>query len=238
MVRATLSWPDSSDRYCVVELIVARPDPAFAGLPARDVALPSPRITARRFLLPSAIEEVGYGLYSYLLFRAPPRDDLQRQRYLKVIESLLTSLRDAEELERHTARGRLNVTYIPLTDKPDFDKDVLAMSRQMLDRYDYAGAQSLLASLQETRSDGPFLVSTLGGLRAAKPASAHTALNEDLSGVMPDVAWRWVRLFEYLAARERSWTQKSLDRFGLQLRNVVSAGALVLPAAIGVRPKP
>lgn len=53
----------------------------------------SARLSGRALLLPTSSEPKGYGLYSYLLFDTPPRDDLERERYLKALESYLLVLK-------------------------------------------------------------------------------------------------------------------------------------------------
>jgi hypothetical protein len=51
----------------------------------------SARLSGRALLLPTSSEPKGYGLYSYLLFDTPPKDDLERERYLKSLESYLVA---------------------------------------------------------------------------------------------------------------------------------------------------
>ena len=77
---------------------------------------------------------------------------------------------------------------------------------------------------------------------SASGTQAH--LWEDLSSVVPERAWDWVRFFTYLAAQQRSWSEESLKRFGLTLRNLVAVGGKVTPdvmegleKAIQFRPK-
>ena len=52
---------------------------------------------------------------------------------------------------------------------------------------------------------------------------------EDLTGVVPDLAWNWIRFFTYLAAQERSWSEDSLQRFRFKLRNLIAVGGKVMP---------
>ena len=76
----------------------------------------------------------------------------------------------------------------------------------MLAAYDYAAAQILLSRVRQAYQQGPYLLSVLTPLSDAG-TPAH--LWEDLTGVVPELAWNWVRFFTYLAAQERSWSEDS-----------------------------
>jgi hypothetical protein len=67
---------------CELQLLVSKP-PVADGKEADRSA----RLSGRALLLPTSSEPKGYGLYSYLLFDTPPKDDLERERYLKSLES-------------------------------------------------------------------------------------------------------------------------------------------------------
>jgi hypothetical protein len=96
--------------------------------------------------------------------------------------------------------------------------------------YDYARAQVLLSRINRSHQDGPYLVSALGPL-SESPAGANmpAQLLEDLTGVTPDLAWDWMKFFSNLAAQQHTWSEESLQRFGLNLRNWVAVGSKVAP---------
>ena len=75
---------------CEFQLLVSKP--SVAGEADR-----SARLSGRALLLPTSSEPKGYGLYSYLLFDTPPKDDLERERYLKSLESYLLVLQPIAE---------------------------------------------------------------------------------------------------------------------------------------------
>jgi hypothetical protein len=94
--------------------------------------------------------------------------------------------------------------------------------------YDYATAQILLRRVQRAHQEGPYLLSVLTPL--SEPGPAH--LWENLTGVVPELAWDWIKFFTYLAAQQRSWTDESFQRFGLKLRNLIAVGGKVTPNAM------
>src|SRR5215468_6953907 len=112
------------------------------------VAPPGPdrscRLSARAFLLTNHDEPNGYGLYSYLLFATPPKDDQEHERHLKAIESYLLVLQPIEEMERHRRRSELNITLLPVKrniDLPDnlsAPKQAAQEAQRVLAAYDYA----------------------------------------------------------------------------------------------------
>ncbi|WP_338767266.1 hypothetical protein [Massilia sp. METH4] len=227
---ATASVQSAGKTYtCTVEVIVARKE---ADLPIRGEVKPAPLLPARRNLLPTQQEADGFGLYSYLLFATPPRDPESTARYLKAIEAYLSVFSDVDAfLSRHIAAKELNVTYMPLKSAYQEGASVEAMAKDILERYDYAAAQILLRKAGIEDSSGPFLISSLVPLRAG---DAGARLQEDLSGVAPELIWFWLRSFHYLAAQERSWTEVNLRRFGLRLRNAIAVGGKVSPAVYDV----
>jgi hypothetical protein len=221
-VRAT--QPGRSDMRCAVEVSIGKKE---ATLPDRGTLRGEELISARSFLLPGASVAPGYGLYSYLLFSAPPRDGEERARYLKTIEACLLVLQDVDDyLRRHVPPSKLNATYIPLKKVPDPGHSNAEWAQNVLAVYDYAAARILLSNVQKAHQEGPYLLSVLPPLsKAGNPAH----LWEDLTGVVPEQAWNWVGFFAYLAAQQRSWSEESLQRFGLTLRNLIAVGGKVTP---------
>ncbi len=223
-VKAT--EPSRGEVRCAVEVFIGKKEVVISD---RGTIRGENLFSAKRYLLPGESAETGYGLYSYLLFSAPPRDKEETTRYLKTIEAYLLVLQDIDEyLLRHVRPSRLNATYIPLKKAPEPGKSNAEWAANVLAVYDYTAAQILLGGLDKFYLKGPYLVSVLTPL---SEAHTPTYLFEDLTGVVPELAQDCVRLFTYLAAQERSWSDESLQRFGLRLRNLVAVGGRVAPDA-------
>jgi hypothetical protein len=214
---------------CELQLLVSKP--SVAGGADR-----SARLSGRALLLPTSSEPKGYGLYSYLLFDTPPKDDLERERYLKSLESYLLVLQPIEELERYKRRSELNITLIPvkrnveLPDDLSSPKQASQAAEQVLAAYDYARASALLANLgKQAMSSGPFLVS----IRPTMSNPGVLFLFFDMSRVTPKLVWDWVRAFCSLAAQERSWSEIEIERLALNIRNVIAVAAKTTPEVLG-----
>ena len=114
-VKAT--GPSLGEVRCPVEVFIGKREVAK---PERDPSDDrSGLISARLYLQPGETEESGYGLYSYLLFSAPPKNKEEETRYLKTIESLLALGEIEEFLKRHVRPSQLNATFIPVTKVPE-----------------------------------------------------------------------------------------------------------------------
>ena len=216
--------PSRGEVRCAVEVFIGKRE---AVIPDRGAIRGESLFSAKRYLLPGESPEPGYGLYSYLLFTAPPRDKEETTRYLKTIEAYLVVLQDVDEyLRRHVRPSWLNATYIPLKKAPDPGKSNTEWAANVLAAYDYTAAQILLGMLDKSYQKGPYLVSALKPL---SEADTPTYLFEDFTGVVPELAWDRIRLFTYLAAQERSWSEESFQRFGFKLRNLIAVGGRVAP---------
>ena len=188
-------------------------------------------VSAKHFLLSGQNEETGFGLYSYLLFSAPPEDEEERARYLKTIEAYLAALPALDEMRNNERLSKLNVTHIPLKEMPKPATPNAELAANVLAVYDYARAQALLNRLDTTYQQGPYLISVRDHpLREG----AATYLLEDLTGVVPEQARNWVKFFTYLAAQNRDWSDENFRRFGLNLRNLLAVAAVVTPDMAGV----
>jgi hypothetical protein len=214
---------------CELQLFVSKP--LVAGEADR-----SARLSGRALLLPTSSEPKGYGLYSNLLFDTPPRDDLERERYLKSLESYLLVLQPIVKLERYRRRSELNITLIPvqrnveLPDDLSSPKQASQAAEQVLTAYDYARASALLADLgKQMVQSGPFLVS----LRPTVSNPGTLFLFFDMSRVTPKLIWDWVRAFCSLAAQEPSWSEIELERLALNIRNIIAVAAKTTPEVLG-----
>jgi hypothetical protein len=213
-----------SELRCTVEVLIGKKETT---IPDRGTLSGENLIPARRFLLPGKAEAPGFGLYSYLLFSTPPKDDEERARYLKAIEAYLLVLQDVDDyLRRHIRPRGLNATYLPLTKMPAAAKSNDQWALNVLEVYDYAEARILLNRVKQASQNGPYLLSVLKPL--SQPGTP-AYLWEDLTGVVPDLTWDWIKFFTYLAAQERSWSEDSLRRFGLTLLNLIKIAGKVGP---------
>lgn len=225
-VIATVSAtaPGGSEARCAVEVFIGKQGTAP---PDRGTIRGENLFSAKRYLLPGESEEPGYGLYSYLLFSAPPQDDEMKARYLKTIEACLLILQDMDEyLKRHVRPSRLNATYIPLKTAAKPGNSNAESAANVLAVYDYTTAQILLGELDKSYSQGPYLISVLKPLSETQ---TPTYLFEELTGVVPELASDRIKFFSYLAAQQRSWSEETLERFTLKLRNLIAVGGKVAP---------
>jgi hypothetical protein len=223
-VKATA--PRLGDARCPVEVFIGKEE-----VPASKTR--GLRISARRFLLPNKTEKPEYGLYSYLLFSAPPQNEEENARYLRVLGACLSVMRDIDEiLNRQQPPRELNATYIPVTKVPKSGKLDAEWAENALAVYDYAAAQILLSKLDTTYQRGPYLISVLKPLsKSDSPVPVH--LLQDFTGVVPDHASNWVKQFTYLAAQQRGWTDQSLRRVDLTMRNLIAVAGIVTPEVAG-----
>lgn len=192
---------------CVVQVVVVP-----AGMGTGQVR-GSP-VSGSGQLVGAAREGAGYGLYSYLLFRAPP-NDATRERYLAVIAEYLRQMPEVAALQAYREPGQLNVTYVPLVRRlraPTADSVLAA--------YNYPRGVVLLQGVTGATGDGPYLVSSRAPLEGRAPA--EPLLVQDLSAVPPRLAGLWVGEFVKQAAQERFWEPRAVGRLGLRLRTSVS----------------
>ena len=115
---------------------------------------------------------------------------------------------------------------MPLKKLPDAGKSNTEWADNVLAVYDYTAARILLSKVQQAHQQGPYLLSVLPPL---SDAGTSAYLWEDLTGVVPQLAWDRIKVFTYLAAQRRTWSQESLQRFGLTLRNLIAVGGKVTP---------
>jgi hypothetical protein len=195
----------------------------------------SPRLSGRALLLPNGSEPVGYGLYSYLLFDTPPRDDLERARYLKALESYLLMLQPIEELEHYKRRSELNLTLIPVKRNIDLPAELSRPERlakaveQVLAAYDYARASALLANMDKPPlQGGPFMVA----MKTAATDSGTLYLFLDMSRVTPKLVWDWVRAFCGLAAQTPTWSEVEITKLALNTRNTIAVAVRDTPEVL------
>jgi hypothetical protein len=199
---------------------------------------PAYYVAGRAFLVGAEPEERGYGLYSYVLFGGPPTT-ATREAYQQAVASYLEYLPPVESLEANVNRDHLNVTYMPVTVPPpanvaDFRPKLddagerAAASAWVLEHYDYARAQLLLAAVGRGHGDGPYLVSSLRPLSNTEPPPGGV-LRQDLSGTPPEFMRSWLHEFLAQAASPADWNATSLSQFVLRLRTAAVSIASAWP---------
>ena len=196
---------------------------------------PTPeRVTTRDFLIGDQPEAKDYGLYSYLLFGAPPLP-ASRELYLRTIAAYLEEIPPTAGFGSQLQRWQMNITYLPLTEPPPAQFtaaagqiDAAAAADWMLRHYNYVRARLVLRTLPGSYHSGPYLVSHLKPLSGSAPA-AGPFLFQDLSNVQPDLAAVWMREFLVQAGKERFWEPDAVGQFRLQLRNAIAVAGATVP---------
>lgn len=181
-------------------------------------------------LLAGEHEKPGYGLYSYLLFAAPP-DDSNREKYRKVIESYLFTLPEIKELEKQLlelgdTRLDLNITYLLLKQQPK-NKNMLTVD-WILKHYHYARARALLKTLHGNHRNGPYVISSLTPFFSDGRLSKNHLI-QNMTHVPSHIISLWAREYFSQAAQERFWELDGIKRFALKLRQTVAVLAIALP---------
>jgi hypothetical protein len=193
----------------------------------------------RDYLIANRPEDGGYGLYSYLIIGARPNGYEQEARCLAAIKAYL-SIPTVQQSGAYAPRWQLNLTYVPVMQAPPFDvsgaspgyvADSNSLDRAaawILQNYDYARAQHLLAVIRSNQLSGPYLVSFKRPL-TAEPVVTSQFLFQDMSRVEPAVVPMWTTEFLRLGAQARYWEHDSLRDWSNTLRNTLAQAASVWP---------
>jgi hypothetical protein len=222
-VNATAAGVSASS--CAVEVFIGKTDDT--GPPPSDRG---GLRSARQYLLPDQKEDAGFGLYSYLLFPAPPQTEEQRSGFLKTLESCLLVMQSVEDhLKRHRRPSELNATHIPVKEIPKYSQVSAEWAAHTLAVYDYTTAQKLLDKLDKTYQRGPYLISVGKQPLSDMATPVQVYLLQDFTGKVPGLVSNVVDLFMYRAAQQRTWTDESLRTFGLNLRNLLAVAGKVTP---------
>lgn len=185
--------------------------------------------TGREFLPTGQNEDIGYGLYSYLLFGTQPTRET-RARYLAAIGAYLEMIETVGTLRAQFDKKELNITYLLVTEKPASNNPP---SEWVLDHYDFARALKLLRAFPRTDGLGPYIFSTLepaSPLAAQNRNAACPCLFQDLSTVDPSIMVLWIQEFKKQGAQEKFWQQDTRETAVLKLRNAIAVGASALDA--------
>ena len=224
VAKVIVRRPSEGATLCTLDVVISRrvaQPPTLGEERIRGVLT-----TGKTFLAHNEREENGYGLYSYLLFGSKPNAE-ERPRYAQAVEAYLRILPNLNNLSEHVAPSELNVTYIPVMEKPASAETDSEWADRVLDVYDYARAKVLLNRLDDEYASGPYIVSVHSPLSQARPRTAY--LFEDLRRVVPGLMAHWMEAFTWLTAKERTWTQKNVKELGLGIRNAMIIASQALP---------
>lgn len=202
---------------------------------ARGTDTPAGTARARHYLARDREEPRGYAALSYLLLPSPPAA-AERERSLRVIAAWLRQLPPTSEMEQYVERNELTLFLLPLRDVPPLKLDApggadpqayRAAAQTLLENYDHARAQALLARMGLTSAGaGPLLVTR----QAAPPGSPPPALLvEDFGAVDGSIVDAWMRWSLSLVSQPREGSAEALGRVALTLRNVIAHVARSLP---------
>jgi hypothetical protein len=211
LVRNLSSGPDALISSLNVQL---SPAPAL-----KTTIRGGSRLTGRAYLIAGKPEASDYGLYSYVLFGEPVNDG-NRALYRSVLDAFLHIVEVRNFEAENQPRGSLNITYLPLRELPPTG----AMVDWLLDHYDFARAQIILARLYD-RPTGPYVVSYQSPLSSANSIDGSRLLVEDLSRIPPDLAFLWVNEFTAQAGSARYWDKPALHNLMLHLRTQIAVDA-------------
>ena len=217
-----------SGSSCTVDVFIGKKEDTGADGPPSDRR--GGLRSARRYLLPDQKEEMGFGLYSYLLFPKPPQTEEEKVRYLKTLESCLLVMQSVEDhIQRHRRPSELNATHIPVTEIPKPSQVSTEWAANALAVYDYTTAQELLDKLDKAYQRGPYLISVLNQPLSDMATPVQVHILQDFTGKVPILVSNVVDLFTYRAAQQRTWSEESLRSFALNVRNLIAVAGKVTP---------
>ncbi|HEU4890429.1 MAG TPA: hypothetical protein VFT47_02695, partial [Vicinamibacterales bacterium] len=179
-------------------------------------------ISGRTLLARANREEIGYGLYTYVLFGAQPNAAM-RERFMAAIDAYLNVIPDIEGFQQNLALPQRNVTFFPV-DQPlstDIRSDAATFKAWLLEHHDYARARQILQPIEAARRDGPFLLSCAEP-RSAAPKSAGPCLFQDLSTVPPRVVTLWMQEFINHAQMAQFSKTAFAPPFAVRVRTVIA----------------
>lgn len=126
-----------------------------------------PLVPARAFCSREKKCGRNYGAYGYLIFTKRPTNEATRQRYLSICKAYMANLEDAGNYA-HIASTQIATTFWLLASKPVDENSC----DELIDRYDYARATEITASIHKLKSAGPILVAS------GQPDVAQTTTQE------------------------------------------------------------
>ena len=170
------------------------------------------RVMGRTYLMDGESESPGFGLYSYVLFGAPPGNNTQaRALYLEVLRAVLAKVPELDAL-RDIPLPRINAVHIPVKKKPGDDDPA-----KVLEVYDYARALKILMAISDKSHRGPYLISLFRPINIQKEL-VRPYLLEDLTRAPQGVVPGWVGYFLRQGAQPEPWNPSRLELVAKNLR--------------------
>jgi hypothetical protein len=127
--------------------------------------------------------------------------------------------------------AQLNLFLIPLFSEPPSGAAPDALANWIVDNYNYARAEKILASLPVRRT-GVYIMSVL-----SKPIDPSRPLQppylwQDFTEVEPKIVVAWIQHFLDQAAKDRPWESTICDELALDLRNYIEKVATEMQVAL------
>jgi len=193
----------------------------------RDRLMSDPRLrgSVRDELLRGDDEAPNFGAYSYVLFGAPPSNNLERDRYLSVLRAWARAIEPMDNDWKQYART-LNITYVPVRcvlyrhEAPD----------SLLANYDYERASSILFRLGGAKGRGPFIVSIMHSIDNLE--AGDDILWQDLGRTAPKLCDLRMSCFLNVVRAPRHWHEAGLEAFLIQIREALAQAGAATPAVL------
>jgi len=184
---------------------------------------PMTRVIGWLPLAQDAVEDAGYGLYSYLLFGREPAAD-EREKYHKVILDLIRCTSEVQELvSGGMPRSRINATYIPVTHWEEYVGSLppAMQAEWILENYDYTRSRIILSIFEGDLLRGPYFVSARSAL-SRQPSGVGECIVQDLTLTTEDNVGLWVDAFMSQTRTQNYWEPDATRQLGLNIRNALS----------------
>jgi hypothetical protein len=215
------------------------------GIPPAVTAAPPPlrtgsapeaiRNRGRNLLLEGQKEPGGYGIYSYLLFAAKPRNEQEKDRFLDLLTAFL-DLGDITAVENTIRadsgpvdRKQLHLAMVPAHRQPT----KLGDATELLNVYDFDKAGVLLSNLGVKDRGGPVLDGAYfaWSLTPVSGGRPQSALEQNLNWVPPgDLPAAWYRILVAKAEQPQLWNKKSFREYALSVQTSIEYFAQRVPA--------
>jgi hypothetical protein len=203
----------------------------LVGCSRPDYKASAVKATARSWLVKAETEELGFGMYSYLLFSVPPTE-ATKALYLATIRSSVDMIETQSREEIVFSRAQLNLYLIPIDSDPPAIADKAELSQWVLDHYFYPRAQKLLA-LVPTHGAGPYVLSAM--MQPPQPSATNLLspyLLQNMTGVEPSIVPAWIGYFLRQAVKDEPWKENRGEKFALELRSYIESVAVQTKASI------
>lgn len=196
---------------------------ASAGPVSTSTSPSIPRVIGWSPLTQGTAEDVGYGLYSYLLFGREPAAN-EREKYLRVILHLIRCASEVQELvSGGMPRSRINATYIPVTNWEEYVGSLPPdmQAEWILDNYDYARSRIILSVFRKELSRGPYFVSARSAMSQQR-SGVGECIVQDMTLTTEDNVGLWVDAFMSQTRTQNYWEPDVARQLGLNIRNSLS----------------